>query len=190
MFNRHNEHYWSVENPHQLQERRPQIRFGLNVWVGFLGDTVIGPFIYEENLNADRYLNFLRTFLTDFMDNIALQRLNAIWFQQDGAPPHNARRVRDYLAEMFPNRVIGNNGDIHWPARSPDLSPLDYYLWGTIKNKIYKTLPADVNELRERIITSLRHDIRKRDVSRAIGNLRKRAALCLEVEGGQFEHLL
>lgn len=190
MFNRHNEHYWSIENPHRFQERRPQIRFGLNVWVGLLGDTIIGPYIYEDNLNADRYLNFLRTFFTDFLDNLPLNRLNTIWFQQDGAPPHNAGRVRECLSEMFPNRVIANNGDERWPARSPDLSPLDYFLWGTMKNKIYKTLPADVDELRQRIVTTLRHDIRRRDVLRAVANLRKRVRLCLQLQGGIFEHML
>lgn len=191
MFNRHNERYWSIENPHQFQERRPQIRFSLNVWVGLLGDTIIGPYIYEETLNADRYLNFLRTFLTDFIDdNVPLHRLNAIWFQQDGAPPHNARKVGECLSEMFPNHVIANNGDVLWPARSPDMSPLDYFLWGTMKNNIYKTLPADLDELRQRIVTTLRHKIRRRDVSRAIANLRKRVALCLELGGGQFEHML
>ncbi|GLV45962.1 hypothetical protein CBL_20668, partial [Carabus blaptoides fortunei] len=34
LFNRNNEHIWSIENPRQHKERRPQVRFGLNVWVG------------------------------------------------------------------------------------------------------------------------------------------------------------
>lgn len=95
MFNRHNEHIWSIENPRVHQERRPQVRFGLNVWIGLLGDTIIGPYIYEENLTADVYFNFLNTFLADYIDeNICLDRLSQLWFQQDGAaPPHNARRV-------------------------------------------------------------------------------------------------
>lgn len=37
VFNRHNHHYWSVENPHQLEQRRLQTRFGFNVWCGILG---------------------------------------------------------------------------------------------------------------------------------------------------------
>lgn len=191
IFNRHNEHIWSIENPREHQERRPQIRFGVNVWVGLLDDTIIGPYIYEENLNADRYYNFLRTFLTEYVDNnICLNRLNTVWFQQDGAPPHNARRVGECLSEMFPGKVISNNGDILWPARSPDLSPLDYYLWGTMKDLIHKTVPTDIDELRRTIITTFRTKIRRRDISRAIQNLRKRVELCLEVEGGVFEHLL
>lgn len=190
MFNRHNEHVWSIENPRVNQERRPQIRFGLNVWVGLLGGTVIGPYIYEDNLTTERYVDFIRTFLTDYIDNnINLNRLRDLWFQQDGAPPHNARRVTEYLSEMFPNRVIANSGDVRWPARSPDLSPLDYFLWGTMKNKVYKTVPVDINDLRQNIIDSLRQ-IRRRSIERAIANVRKRVELCIMVEGGQFEQLL
>lgn len=190
MFNRHNEHIWATENPHGLQQRRPQVRFALNVWVGLLGDTVIGPYIYEETLTADSYLNFLRTFLSDYIDeNFCLARVSNLWFQQDGAPPHNARRVGDFLTEMFPNKVISNLGDIRWPARSPDLSPLDYYLWGTMKNKIYRIVPRDIDELRRKIVSTLRQ-IRRRDVIRAINNLRKRVELCLEMDGNQFEHRL
>lgn len=191
MFNRHNEHIWSIENPRVHQERRPQVRFGLNVWVGLLGDTIIGPYIYEENLNADAYLHFLNTFLADYLDeNIWLGRLSQLWFQQDGAPPHNARRVSEKLSEMFPGRVISNNGDVQWPPRSPDLSPLDFFLWGCMKDHIYKTVPANIEELRVRIITTLRSHVRRRHVLRAVQNVNKRIRLCVQVEGDSFEHLL
>ncbi|KOC70354.1 hypothetical protein WH47_02857, partial [Habropoda laboriosa] len=38
------------------------------------------------------------------------------------------------------------------PSRSPDLSPLDYFLWGTLKNKVYhEYLPTTVEDMQERI---------------------------------------
>ncbi|KAG8289720.1 hypothetical protein J6590_098624, partial [Homalodisca vitripennis] len=46
---------------------------------------------------------------------------------QDGAPPHYGLHVREYLNNIFPNRLIGRRGSIEWPPRSPDLSPLDYF---------------------------------------------------------------
>jgi len=171
MFNLHNEHVWSIENSREHQGR-PQIRFGLNVWVSLLGDRIIGPYIYQENLTAAGYLQFLRSYLTDYIDeNISINSLNDLWFQKDGAPPHNARRVTDYLQELFPQRLIGNDGTIRCPARSPDLSPLDFYLWGTMKDLIYKTVPTDINELCMHIITGLRTKIRRRDVLRTFQNL-------------------
>jgi hypothetical protein len=32
------------------------------------------------------------------------------WFQQDGAPPHFAANVRDFLNQEYPNRWIGRGG--------------------------------------------------------------------------------
>ncbi|KAJ4433250.1 hypothetical protein ANN_15509 [Periplaneta americana] len=34
---------------------------------------------------------------------------------------------------------MGRGGTIAWPARSPDLAPLDYFLWGHMKRLIYET---------------------------------------------------
>ncbi|KAJ8943679.1 hypothetical protein NQ318_015167 [Aromia moschata] len=45
-----------------------------------------------------------------------------MYFMHDGAPPHFARIVREYLNEQFPGRWIGiNDAPISWPPRSPDL---------------------------------------------------------------------
>jgi hypothetical protein len=54
-------------------------------------------------------------------------------FFRNGAPPHYVLGVRTYLDEQFPGRWIGRRGPTEWPARSPDLSPLDFYLWGHLK---------------------------------------------------------
>jgi len=46
------------------------------------------------------------------------------FFQQDGASPHYALRVRDYLNEVFPQRWFGRRGSISSVARgsySPSL---------------------------------------------------------------------
>jgi len=43
---------------------------------------------------------------------------------------HSARE--GVLNERFPNRWLGRGGSAVWPPRSPNLTPLDYYLWGAI----------------------------------------------------------
>ena len=35
-----------------------------------------------------------------------------------------------HAMEHFPNRVISCFGDVPWPPTTPDLSPLDFFLWG------------------------------------------------------------
>jgi len=37
IFNKHNEHYWALENPHIIRQTRFQEKFGFNVWCGILG---------------------------------------------------------------------------------------------------------------------------------------------------------
>ena len=54
-----------------------------------------------------------------------------MYFQHDGAPPHYSRLVREYLRVSFPNRWLGRLGPVAWPPRSPDLTPLDYYIWAS-----------------------------------------------------------
>ena len=48
-------------------------------------------------------------------------------FMQDGASPHYATRVRDYSNRKVPNNWIDRSGPVHCPARSPDLTPCDFF---------------------------------------------------------------
>ena len=73
-------------------------------------------------------------------------------FQQDGASAHSATTVRNYLDVQFPNRWIGRLGSRNWAPRSPDLTPLNFFVWGHIKSKIYTTSVSDIAELKARII--------------------------------------
>ena len=34
--------------------------------------------------------------------------------------------------------------EFSWPARSPDFFPLDYFLWGYVKENAFKRQPADI----------------------------------------------
>lgn len=129
MFNRRNKHFYVTENPHLIQEVRHQYRFSLNMWCGLLNNKLLGPYFIDGNLTAKKYLDILQ----DMLDDLPLEyRLNEIWFQQDGCGPHNSRMVTDYLNQTFPNSWIGTRGPVAWPARSPDLNPLDFYLWGRL----------------------------------------------------------
>jgi hypothetical protein len=83
------------------------------------------------------YANFLNMELAHLLENIPLIFLVNQWFQHDGAPPHFSRKVQGILNRMYPNRWIRRGGLRHWPARSPDLNPLDFFLWGYVKNLVY-----------------------------------------------------
>jgi len=70
---------------------------------------------------------------------------------QDGAPPLFSCFVTDVLNERFPGAWIGRGGPMSWPPRSPDLSPLDFFLWGYNKNIVYAEKIRNIQHLQERI---------------------------------------
>ncbi|GBM86938.1 hypothetical protein AVEN_129022-1 [Araneus ventricosus] len=140
MFNRQNVHTWSLENPRYAVEVRHQLRWSINVWCGISTDRLIGAVFYEGMLRGQRYLELLHDVITEFVENIPLHQLRNVWFQHDGAPQHKISNVKHYLMETFQNQVIGYGGFVEWPPRLPDLTPLDFLLWGHLKGKLYATL--------------------------------------------------
>lgn len=122
--NRHNCRYWCEANPNEYREAHTQRPQKINVWAGILGNEIIGPFFVDGNLDGSKYIIMLHNEIVPAMYASAL-RQNIPWadvyFQQDGAPAHYARLVRQYLDIVFPNRWIGRLGPMAWPPRSPDL---------------------------------------------------------------------
>ncbi|GFW65150.1 uncharacterized protein TNCV_394161 [Trichonephila clavipes] len=54
------------------------------------------------------------------------------FLQQNGAPPHCNKNVRELLNERLPHRWIGRAGPqdlicLHWPPKSPDLTPCEFF---------------------------------------------------------------
>ncbi|GFX81582.1 uncharacterized protein TNCV_4179221 [Trichonephila clavipes] len=68
-----------------------------------------------------------------------------MWFRHDGAPAHFSANVRSTLDTANPGRWIGRGGSVNWPARSPDLPCLDFFLWDHMKNFAYAS-PVDSYE--------------------------------------------
>jgi hypothetical protein len=95
---------WSHENPHRIRITNFQRRYSENIWCGLLGDKLIGPFVFDNNLTGDTYEFFLRNELPGLLEDIPLVVTSQLYFQHDGAPPHYTRHVREYLDESFPNR--------------------------------------------------------------------------------------
>ena len=69
-------------------------------------------------------------------------------FQQDGATCHTAEATLDVLRPVFEDRIISRRASVVWPLRSCDLTPLDYYLWGALKEKpkIIDALKYNIHE--------------------------------------------
>ena len=178
--NRHNEHHYAEENPHCRKETHVQGQFHVNVWMGILDDRVIGPYFFPENVTGQVYSTFLEETLPDLLGDVAAD----IIFQQDGHPAHTSLLARGVLNERYPNRWIGIHSPLReWPPRSPDLTPMDFFLWGYMRDIIYQTLPRDRNDLTQRIHQAGRR-VTPQMLRNVRGSLMRRVALCAEEKGG------
>ncbi|KZC13233.1 hypothetical protein WN55_05932, partial [Dufourea novaeangliae] len=100
-------------------------------------------------------------------------------------PPHFAIITRQFLNEKFGNQRIGRGG----PLRYPDLTPLDFFLWGYVKDKVMFESPTTKEYMKQRIrdaCASVTPEMLKNFRTTLMFRVNK----CLQTHGGHFEHLI
>ncbi|GBN77650.1 hypothetical protein AVEN_131335-1 [Araneus ventricosus] len=105
---------------------------------------------------------------------------------QDGAPSHYSNIVREFLVTTFPQRWIGRGAVMAWPPRSPDITPLDFYLWGYVKKHVYSERINDINHLKQRI-TDVIHSVTPDVLTRVWEGLDYRLDVCRAANGAHIE---
>ena len=53
-----------------------------------------------------------------------------------------------HLPDRWIGRGTANDKHIPWPPIPPDLTPLDYFLWGYIKSKVYVQNYKNLDDLK------------------------------------------
>ena len=74
---------------------------------------------------------------------------------------------------------------LQFPPNSPNLNPLDYFLWGAVDGKLkakYDSIPA----LQAAIIAELAA-MKQESINKAIEQFKRRCVVCVEQDGGNFE---
>ena len=69
----------------------------------------------------------------------------------------------------------------------PDLNPLDFFLWGYMKEEIHRAQPgsiAEVKQLIENFIASITEDLLQRVTGQFVSRIRR----CIEANAGVFEY--
>ena len=159
------------------------------VWMGLTGGRVLGPHFVRGRLDTREYLRIIRYHVVqgDFR-RLNIQR-GLMWWQQDGAPAHTSNRSINYLRGQFPGKVLSGRGDQDWPARSPDLTVCDFFLWGYLKHQIWSQdvaqQPINLRQLKAAIVAQCRNlnPVMIRDAFEGMAN---RARRCLNVNGNTF----
>ncbi|KAL4132126.1 hypothetical protein QTP88_009335 [Uroleucon formosanum] len=148
------------------------------------------PYFYDGTLNGRRYLDFLSNHLPPMLENVPLNIRENLFFQQDGAPAHNAIIVRQYLNDQFRNNWMGTNGSIPWPARSPDLTPLDFFLWGHLKTVVYADPPINLQHLKQKITEACSKLTKEQITAASQDEVNRRLQSCLLNNGENFEQFI
>ena len=91
---------------------------------------VMPPHIFEVGLKVDTkvYLDVLESVVIPWCNQGAGGR-PWVW-QQESAPVHKSKETHAWLQKECYDFVPFS----HWPPSSPDLNPLDYFIWSYVEN--------------------------------------------------------
>ena len=79
-------------------------------------------------------------------------------------------------------------GPIEWPPRSPDLTPLDFFLWGYLKSIVYGRKPETMTDLKNEITSAIQHlNGQPLIIARSLISFKTRLLKCSELEGAHVE---
>lgn len=120
-----------------IQQR---VKFPAKVMVwSYITSRGLGPIVIVEGMvNADKYMEILDTYLFPTAHQ-HFKRTEKWIFQQDSAPCHTAKKVKEY----FRKKKIEL---LEWPGNSPDFSPIEN-VWTILKNEVAKKFPKTKAEL-------------------------------------------
>jgi hypothetical protein len=112
----------------------------VGVWCAVTARRIIGPIVFQDTVKAEIYRTEI---LTPFFEQLSDIERQYSYFQKDSATPHIANNSLQAIREVFDDRIISKG---LCPPRSPDLTVCDYFLWGTLKNRVYGNNPHTIDE--------------------------------------------
>lgn len=193
--NKQNCRYWSHkgQNP-RLKHQQPLHSPKVTVWCALSSRGIIGPYFFENRQGQAITVTGVsyRRMLNDYFLPILREHpaySSQTWFQQDGATPHTARETMALLRDLFPNKLISRFADLPWPPRSPDLTPMDFFLWGYLKSKVYETAPPTISALKENIVREV-NGIPTSLLQRVARNTEARFQECIRRDGKHLDEII
>lgn len=103
-------------------------------------------------------------------------------FQQDSASAHRAQRTIAFLRQNVPDFISPDE----WPPKSPDMNPVDYFVWGKLQEAVYSVPIRDLEHLKERIHLCW-NALPQRHINAAILGWRNRLQMCVNENGAAID---
>ena len=143
---------------------------------------IMPPHIFEVGLkvNTKVDLDVLKSVVIFWCNQLAGGR-PWLW-QQDSAPAHKSKETQAWFQKEGYDFVPFS----HWPPSSPDLNPLDYFVWSYVENITNMTshnTKASLIAVIRRVFAELPPVL----VEKACSQFRIRIEAVIEDEGGYIE---
>jgi len=151
-------------------------RGSVMIWGGCWYGGKTSAVLIEGNLNGERYVN-------EILSPVVVPTLqeNNLILQQDNARSHTSRVATSYLREK-------NVTSITWPARSPDLAPIEH-LWDIIQRHLTDNfpVPTSLHDLAQQLLHCW-NSISQEDINNLIESFQNRMTECIERQGGHTHY--
>jgi hypothetical protein len=113
------------------------------VWVDTSGDQLLRPVVFPNVLSGAVYCRFLVNDVPVVLEHVPLHQQHT-WFMHDETQPHFLCIVRQHLIQTSGEERIARGDPVNWPAPSPDLNPLNFWLWEHLKSLVYSAPISDL----------------------------------------------
>ena len=110
-----------------------------------------------------------------FFTKIKEEVTGNIWFQQDSATCYTAEVTLNVLRPV-------------WPLWSCDLTSLDYYFWGVVKDKCYSDKPDAIDALKHNIREAI-GEIQLHIIDNTLKNWTYRVCYCMASRGNHVNEI-
>ena len=173
----------AMNNRHVLRGMKTKFPATVMVFGVVLNEChIIPPHIFEVGLkvNTKVYLDVLKGVLIPWCNQVAGGRP---WVcQQDSAPAHKFKETQAWPQKECYNFIPFS----YWPPSSPDLNPLDYFVWSYVENITNMTshnTKASLIAAIRRVLTELPPAL----VEKACSQFRIRIETVIEAESGYIK---
>ncbi|CAF1597481.1 unnamed protein product [Adineta ricciae] len=147
----------------------------VGIWGGISGNGITVAKIYTENMNSNLYCDVLQHELKQSIQKI--RKKNKIIFQQDFAPWHTSKIVKQRIRQMKLNVL-------DWASKSPDLNPIEM-LWSILDKKLAAKPIYSRTALKERLEEEW-NNIDQDLCIKLVESMPERIQKCLAAKGGHF----
>lgn len=161
--------------PAHLRQLRNQGGGVLLIWAGIWTDGRTELHVQRDTMNSERYMNVLESNIPQI--SAQLGNTSTWLLMDDNATCHRSRAVNLFKSEA-------GIRTISWPARSPDLNPIEN-VWSLLKRNVRRSLQHhfDLNDLQSLLQREWAR-LDQQTINRLIDSMPARIGRVIELRGG------